>query len=389
MRDAIWFRTLEPSHRAALLASDPLPRTAGIVVVGAGLVGLCTAAALRRRGERNIVVLERGEVCGEASGASAGGLWPAHESRTLGEPELAARADELHRRLRAEFPCDYMPSGLVSLLAPADLPRARQRVASARRAGFAADLIEAGDVVTREPGLRHQGPALHFPEDGSLHPLKLAAGLVAWLRAHGVRICLGTRVARTEPDGSAVETDRGGVAAAAVAVTAGAWTPLLTGLLGWEPPIRPVRGTLVATEPQVAGTIRSIVIGPRYYYWQLGCGPLAGGGSEEDVGFRRGVDERVVEDIRAELGTLFPGLCGLRISCRWSGFRPRCADGQPVIGRVPGLQRVYVAAGHFRKGILLAPLSGELLADEILEGRLWPAAATFRPDRFAGAERPM
>ncbi len=385
MRDAIWSRTLSPASRETLLASDALPATADVVVVGAGLVGLCTALALRRRGIRGVAVVDRTSVCGESTGASAGGLWPGHECLTLATPEVARKARDLHAALREEFDCDYVRSGLLLLLGDGEAERGLRRAEQTRQAGFAAELLSGAELTACEPLLAHAGAAIRFPDDGSIHPLKLAARIVEWLRRNGVRICLNQEVLAIVPDPPAVTTSGGRTAAGSIVVAAGAWTPLLTAMLGWHPPISPIRGTLLATGEQRRHTLRSIVVGRRYYYWQLACGPLAGGGSEEDVGFREGVSDAVERDIRREWDELFPSLSGLRFSSRWSGFRPYCKDMHPVIGRVPGRSGVFVSAGHFRKGILLAPLSGELLADEVVDNRLWNAARAFRPDRFPRA----
>lgn len=382
MRDAIWSRTLPADSRATLLASDPLPRAVDVAIIGAGLVGLCVAWELHRRKAGRLLVLDRGSVCGGASGASAGGLWPGHECFTLGSPEIARRSAACHAQLRAEFACDYVPSGLLALYPGQERDKARARVEGSAAAGFEAELLDERQLRECEPLLDHRGVAARFPGDGSLHPLKLAAALVRRLRADGVRICLGAGGARIDSPDGAVVTERGRIDAGTVVVAAGAWTPELTRLLGWEPPIRPIRGTLLSTEARPAGTVRSVVVGPRYYYWQLACGPLAGGGSEEDVGFAEGVDGAVAASVRAEFDRLFPALSGVPFTCRWSGFRPFSEDLQPVVGRVPGHARIYVSAGHFRKGILLAPLSGELLADEILANRRWAPAASFRPERF-------
>ena len=356
-----------------------------MVVVGAGLVGLCAALSLRRRGVSRIVVVDRTSVCGEATGASAGGLWPGHECLTLASPKLTRRASDLHVELRQEFACDYVPSGLLLLLDETESSAAIERVERTRRAGFEAELLSGRQLAECEPRLGRVGAALRFPGDGSLHPLKLAAAMTQWLRRNGVRICLGEEVHQLESAGLAVSTSGGRTSAGAIVVAAGAWTPMLTKLLGWAPPIRPIRGTLLATDAQDPSTLRSVVVGRRYYYWQLACGPLAGGGSEEDVGFLEGVNEAIAGDIRREFGKLFPTLRDSRFTSRWSGFRPHCADMHPVIGRVPGQTNVYVSAGHFRKGILLAPLSGEVLADEMLEDHLWAPAEAFRPDRFPPA----
>ena len=345
-------------------------------------MGLCAAHSLRRRGVRRIAVVDRTSVCGESSGASAGGLWPSHECLTLPSPAVAREASDCHRRLRRQFECDHVPSGLLELVDEAGESRALDRVRRTREAGFAADLLRAGELAACEPSLRHSGPAIRFPGDGSIHPLKLAAGLAEWLRRNGVAICLNEEVTAIAASPLSVETRGGRMSAGTVVVAAGAWTPLLTGMLGWSPPIRPIRGTLLATEAVPARTLRSVVIGRRYYYWQLAAGPVAGGGSEEDVGFREGVSPAVATAVRREWARLFPSLDGLRFTCSWSGFRPFCPDLLPIIGGVPGRPGVFVSAGHFRRGILLAPLSGELLAGEMLDRRRRDAGAAFRPERF-------
>ena len=388
MRDTVWSRTLATAQREELLASDTLPAVADVVVVGAGLVGLCAALSLRRRGAGRVVVLDRGAVCSEASGASAGGLWPAHECLSMVCPEVARRAAGMHTRLREEFPCDYVSSGLLEPVAGEQAAAAAERANRIRRAGFRAEMLGAADVQGLEPQLCHAGPALHCPDDGSIHPLRLAAAISSWLRSRGVRICLGERVERVSRGGTAVLARGSRIEAGAVVIAAGAWTPLLTRVLGWSPPIRPVRGVLMATEAFLPGTLRTVVVGDRYYYWQLARGPLAGGGSEEEVGFERGVSPQIAADIERDWAERFPELAGVSFSARWSGFRPRCDDLHPVIGRVPGGGRAYVSAGHFRKGILLAPLSGELLAREMAGEDPWEPARAMRPGRFPPHDPP-
>lgn len=343
--------------------------------------------SLRRRGVRKIVVIDRGAICGEATGASAGGLWPAHECLTLASAEIARRAWDTQLGLLEQFPCDFVPSGLLSLVDEAGTDRPAGRVAETRAAGFEARLLQPAELRDVEPALGHPGPAIHYPSDGSIHPLKLAAGIVSWLRRKGVAICTGQRVTAVDAAGSLTLGAAGQVQAGAAVISAGAWTPLLTAVLDWEPPIRPIRGVLLASETQANRTLRTVVVAKPYYYWQLGCGPVAGGGSEEDVGFQSGVSERVAQDIRRDWARLFPSLAGTAFPCSWFGFRPYCSDMQPVIGRVPGTRSVYASAGHFRKGILLSPLSGELLADEIVDGRPPALAEAFRPDRFARIDR--
>ena len=384
--DSVWFRTLPRESREALSVSSELPRSAEVVVVGAGMIGLCSALSLARRGVRDIAVVERGEVCAESTGASAGGIWLAHEHLNRGiDAAHALRGRELFAQLDEEFDFDYVRSGLLKPAAAVSVEDARRAVARTRAAGLEAEWISGSAVREIEPRLDYSGGAFFFPGDGSIHPAKLAVALVGHLRERGTRICLATAVSSIGK--GRVETNRGSISTPAVVVTAGAWTPLLTRLLGWEPPIRPIRGTLLAWPAQPAKTLRAVTFGRRFYYWQTACGPLAGGGSEDDIGFKAGVDEAAAAAIESEFQTLFPSLASLPAAYGWSGFRPFCADLNPVVGAVPGHEGVYVAAGHFRRGIQLGPLTGELLAEEIVAGKPAPGAAAFRPERFGRAPR--
>lgn len=386
MSDSVWFRTLPHEARRALSLSEQLPRSAEVVVIGAGLIGLCSALALLRRGVNNIVLVERGEVCAESTGASAGGIWLAHEYLNAGVSAAhAVRGQELFAQLDEEFDFDYLRGGLLEPRESISIEDARKAVARTREAGLQAEWVSGSAVREIEPLLDYEGGSFFFPGDGSVHPAKLAAALVGYLRSRRVRICLATAV--TAIAEGAVKTNRGSIAAPTIVVTAGAWTPLLTRLLGWDPPIRPIRGTLLAYPAQPSKTLRTVTIGRRFYYWQLACGPIAGGGSEDDIGFRPGVDKATLAAIQNEFETLFPSLAGMPVACSWSGFRPFCKDLNPVVGAVPGYAGVYVAAGHFRRGIQLGPLTGELLADEIVSGKPAPGGGAFRPERFGRTAR--
>lgn len=358
-----------------------MPRTADVVIVGAGIIGLCSALSLVRRGAKNIVIVERGGICGESTGASAGGIWLAHEcfSGRVGAMH-AARSRELFAQLDEQFDLDFAKGGLLEPDDSATEVEARKQIEVTRSAGFQAEWISGSEIQELEPNLDYHGGAYFFPGDGSIHPAKLAASVVRYLRDCGVCVCLDCEVSSIET--GRLETSAGAISARTIVVTAGAWTPLITRLLGWEPPIRPIRGTLISYPVQAPRTLRSVVLGRHFYYWQLACGPIAGGGSEHDIGFERGVDDAVVKAIHSDFQSLFPDLATLAVECTWSGFRPRCEDQNPVIGAVPGHDRVYVAAGHFRSGIQLGPLTGELLAEEIVSGKVDSGATAFRPERF-------
>ncbi len=387
MRDSIWFRTLRSDDSLVLERSDALPDSADVVIIGSGLIGLAAAFYLVEAGVRDVCVIDRGSILGEASGANAGGLWPSHEALSLGPlAPLAQKSLALYQGLAERFDFDRTRRGSLELVEnAADLDKARRRTSDLITAGCAAELLSETQLREAEPALAEgRSGAIFLPDDGQANPAKLAAAWVRRIREAGGRVCSGVDALRP---GATIETSRGAVAAGRTVVAAGAWTPLVTAALGWKPPIRPVRGALLALASQPSRVLRHTVLGERFYWWQLEAGYVAGGGSEEQVGFERRQDEAILGAIRADLERLFPALADQPTLCSWYGFRPHCADMAPAIGPVPGAQRVWVSAGHFRRGVLLAPISGKIIADLIVDGVSADALPELSPDRFGSAVR--
>ncbi len=364
--DTVWSRTLSSRDREALSASDAMPTTAETVIVGAGLVGLAVADALVESGHRDVCVVDRVGPAGEASGANAGGLWFSQQGPELGPVgELAHLSNELYSAIGERFACDLTRRGVLELLySDEQQAGAGERLRAIQAAGFRGERLTPEDLRRVEPELAIRAGALFCPDDGQVHPTKLAAGWVRELRAAGVKICRGVEVVEL---GKPLRTSAGVLHAERIVLTAGAWTALLTKALGWEPPIRPVRGALLAL-PAGPRRLHHTVMAGRYYYWQLEDGQIAGGGSEERVGFEPGVRSETLADIRAEMGGHFPFLVRQPTEVAWHGFRPYCEDAMPVIGAAPGRDDLFVAAGHFRKGVMLAPATGAVIAD-LVSGR--------------------
>jgi glycine oxidase len=364
----LWFQTISAEERAVLSSSDPAPPSTEVLILGAGLIGLAAAWYLAEAGVSGICVFDPHSPVSGASGANAGGLWFAQQSPELGPlVPLAKESSRLYDRLPEALGSDFdlRRTGLLELLCgPSDC------VAVVRAAGFRAERLSPEELPALEPALAPQPyGAVLYPDEGQLNPVKLGLALVRALRRRGVKICTNEPNSRRPSAGITV-------------VASGAWTPQVTKLLGWEPPIRPLRGQLLATEPLPRGAIRHTVLGPRFYYWQLVQGYFAGGGTVEDVGFTPGTNPEDLAAIRAEMNSLFPLVRCTPTFCAWSGFRPFCEDLRPVIGRVPGQERVFVAAGHFKKGVMLAPVTGKILADLITAGRTDLPIAPVDPARF-------
>jgi glycine/D-amino acid oxidase-like deaminating enzyme len=379
MHESIWFQTIDTADLEALRASDPLPNSAGVVVVGSGLIGLSTAYYLTEAGHKNVCVIDRGLAMGEASGANAGGLWFAQQSPELGSvSSLAKTSSRLYDELGSRFSFDLERCGLLDLAfeesAEADSP-----LSAVRDAGFRVEKLSGKETRSLEPGLGiTPAGAFYYPDEGHVHPAKLGAAWVRHLRSAGVRICLNCEVARLQPK---VETNQGSIEAETLVIASGAWTPLVTSALGWRPPIKPLRGTLLALE-SMPKTLHHTLNGQTYYFSQLPSGPLIGGGSVDDVGFEQGVEATTVDSIRQEMNRLVPAAATRPTAYAWSGFRPYIEDLKPVIGRVPGQKKVFVAAGHFKKGVMMAPVTGKIIADLITQGKTELNIAALDPGRF-------
>ena len=381
MQDSIWFRTLPRELRDTLQQSEELPEEAEVVIVGAGMAGLMTAYYLTEAGVGDIWVIDRSTALGEASGSNAGGLWYAQQSPEMGPlAALVAKTAELYDELGERFDFDLRKPGMLQLFFTAkEAARRSAIVKEVRQAGYRAESVSPKQIGELEPTLgKDTKGAVYYPDEGRLHPARLAGNLARYLREKEVRFALGVKVESIAPE---IETAQGSLAAGTTVLTTGAWTPLLTAALGWKPPIKPMRGTLLAIEP-MRQTLRHTVMTPNYYYWQLSEGHIAGGGSVEDVGFRRGAEEETVSAIRSELNELIPSVARRSEACRWSGFRPYCEDSKPVIGAVPGQDNMFVGAGHFKKGIMMAPVTGKILADLVTEGKTKLGIKSLNPGRF-------
>ena len=276
MQDSIWFRTLPRELRDSLQQSEELPEEAEVVIVGAGIVGLMTAYYLTEAGVGDIWVLDRGTVLGEASGSNAGGLWFAQQSPEMGPlASLVSKTAELYEELSERFDFDLRKPGMLQLFFTAKEAAGRAALVKAvKKAGFRAESVSSKQIGELEPTLgRNAKGAVYYPDEGRLHPARLAGNLARYLREKEVRFSLGVPVESLQPQ---IETAQGAVSAGATVITTGAWTPLLTEPLGWKPPIKPMRGTLLAIEP-MRQTIRHTLMTPNYYYWQLTEGHIAGG----------------------------------------------------------------------------------------------------------------
>lgn len=363
-----------------------------VVVVGGGVIGCAVARHLALRGAR-VTVLERGEPGAEASRAAAGMLSPLAEA---GEPgaflDLLLRAREgfpaYAAALREETGVEvgYSDVGTLFLaLTEADEREMERRLAWQSAAGLPVQRLTAEEALALEPGITHDVRwALRFPGDHQVDNRELTRALLEAAVVGGAEVRAGIGVDRLAWAGgrlAGVELETGErVEADAVVVAAGCWAGRLGGLP--RPlPVLPVQGQMmaVAVDPQ---RLRHTVDSPRCYLVPRADGRLIVGATVERGVWRKAVTPAGICSLARGATEIAPWLADLPIVETWSGLRPGTPDDLPVLGPDPEIPNLFYATGHFRNGILLAPLTGEIIGEAVLGGNAGVDLAPFSIARF-------
>jgi glycine oxidase len=364
-----------------------------VVIIGAGVMGCAAALSLGERGARALV-LERAVPGAEASSVAAGILGPSLEAESDG-PALAVarRSLALHASLAEKLrDCTGVDVGfrktgaLMLAKTDAELAALEAKHAFLARRDLRADLLDAHGAREAEPALNPELlGALSLPDEAQLEPPRLLRALAIAAEQAGARFRVGATVRRVVvDDGRVVGVDLGDevLPAARVIVAAGSWTSLLPGLDVGSDVIFPVRGQIAHCETR-APILRRIVFGAGGYVVPRPDGRALVGATAERVGFRREVTLGGLERMAAIARGIAPSLLDAPFVEARVSFRPATPDGLPLVGRT-SVEGLFVTSGHYRNGILLAPLSGELIADLLDDRADDEALALFDPRRFGG-----
>ncbi len=373
-----------------------------VAVVGAGVIGLSIALELRARGAE-VAVYDRGVEVGAGVTIRAAGMlgaafeWAAEdEQRSLAAlarhsgmlwPDFAARVERL-----GGGPVEYSKEGALVIARTASETEWLETLAAACQArGLPVSRLTTAQLTQREPAFTGQARgALLLPDDRQVDPALLLQRLGAALSRSGVALKFGRHVERIVggqqflmPDGE--RFDRVVLATGIQNIPAfvgprGA--PLPTGV---ATPI-PVKGQMLALAPVAGGPrhvihTRDVYIAPKSRWTLVGSTVERGRADTE-------VDPAAIARLRAKAAELAGVLADAPEVSAWAGVRPTTPDDAPMIGQtaIPG---VAAALGHYRNGILLAPATAEIIADQIIDGKVSPLAAAFDPGRFDnGAEAP-
>jgi len=369
-----------------------MPKPADVVVVGGGVVGSAVAWALTREGLA-VTLLERDAIAAQASGAAAGMLTPSPEASDDGPFLRLARASlglfpswcEALREGSGVDP-EFETSGSLHVAkSPDESERIRERARRLVTPG--AEWLDARAAREAAPGLGEAiAGALWSPGDAHVRSPLFTRACATAAGQLGARIETGvaaTGLRRTGARITGVLTTAGERAAGCVVLCTGAWLPECAAWLGARAliPIEPVRGQILSLEAPEP-PLRTIVFGGGVYLVPKRDHSVVVGATQERVGFDCRVTAEGVAQLLTAAPGLLPALARSTFRSAWAGLRPATPDHLPLVGTLPGVEGLVLAAGHFRNGVLLAPITAQLVAD-LVRGKVLPAEArALRPGRF-------
>ncbi len=373
-------------------------RPPDVAIVGAGVIGLAIGWRAARRGLQ-VTMIERGEPGAGTSRVAAGMIAPIAEAAPSEQPllKLALASAEAYPGFVVELAHEsaldpgYLSCGTLMTARDADEAQALAREQAMReRLGLAVRRLTASQARALEPALAptFRG-ALEFADDRAVDPRRLTAALASAFTRAGGELVRG-EVRAVELAGDVVEgvalADGGRVACAQVVIAAGPWSGAIGGLPApARIPLRPVKGQILRLrDPDGPGLLTRVLRMQPGYVVPRGDGRYVLGATMEERGFDTRVTAGPVFELLRDAIELVPGLAELELEELAAGTRPGTPDNLPVLGRsaVAGL---HWATGHFRHGILLAPVTAELLLAELCDEPRSELARAFAPERFAGA----
>lgn len=352
---------------------------ADVAVVGGGVIGLAAAWRARQRG-LDVVVVDRGDLGMGTSRAAAGMLAPVAEADAQERELLAANLESARRwpafaaELRDATGIDVGYRACGALLIGRDRDEAehveRER-ALRERLGLRVERLLGSQARRLEPALAPSlRLALELPDDHAVEPVRVVEALVEACRASGVHLRPGVAV----DDLAALPAER-------VVIAAGAWAAQLGPV-----PVRPVKGqALRLRDPAGPGLCDHVLRYEGGYLVPRGDGRYYLGATVEEQGFDASITALGVYELLREAAEVVPGILELEVEEHFAGFRPGTPDNAPIIGADAADERLVWATGHYRNGILLCPVTADLVAALLTgEGEAPPPA--FRPGRFAPAK---
>ena len=368
-----------------------------VLVIGGGIIGCAAALALVEK-DLQITVIERGPrdraARGPEGSSAAAGILGAQLEGLHGDNPLSRLCLLSRDRYAAWIAAITAQSGHDVEMREAGVTRValdalslralEQETAWQERAGYRVEHLDAAGVRAIEPAIAPDVlGAVRFPDDHRIDPPALMAALRLAAARADVTFRGGATVSRVlvrDGRASGVVLDDGAVIPAdAVVIAAGSWSSLIGETSLPPDAVQPARGQIIELHVD-APVVRGVLEAADCYLSPRDDGRLLLGSTVELVGFREGATASAVRDLLSAALRLVPALHDATVSRTWAGFRPKTPDDRPLIGTV-GIEGLVIATGHFRNGVLLAPITGEIVAALLTGGDLPVDIAPFAPRR--------
>lgn len=369
---------LHPNSRPYRSFTIACVKTWDVIIIGGGIIGLSLAITLRKRGA-TVLVVERGKPGREASYA-AGGMLVECSPEVLEPLQPLATASarmypEFAHELQVEsgISVDLRDVGTIVFPPPAHVHERR---------GFTTESVFPAPLAELEPSLANPKRPAFYLRERSVDPRALSAAAAKTAKVRGVDFSSGDPVRAVNPsNGGAVRvtTAKTSFHSLRVVNCAGCWSGQIP---PYRLPTRPVKGQMLCLVMQPRNLLKHVVRSPEVYLIPRSDGRLLVGATVEEAGFDKRTDVATIQRLHRTALDLVPSLREAKILEDWAGLRPGSPDNLPILGHT-SLPGCYVATGHFRDGILLAPISAQVMADVVEGHNCGYDLTAFSPSRFA------
>jgi D-hydroxyproline dehydrogenase subunit beta len=378
-------------------------RSPDAIVIGAGVVGACSALALTNAGLK-VLVIDRGPVASGTTGAGEGNILVSDKEPSP-ELTLALRSRDAWFELNTDIGGGFeleAKGGIVVSRNEKGIADLKKLAALQRADGIDAQEVDGRALLKLEPHLSSSVEfGVLYPQDAQCQPMLAAAQIMRAVRKRGGVFVQGENVVSIDSINGAViglTTDKSKYSSPIVINATGTWAGEVAKLAGSDLPIMPRRGFILVTAPAPkmvhhkvydADYVANVASGDADLQSSAvvegtASGTILIGASRERVGFKNDLDVSILRQLARQAISLFPVLENIQLLRAYRGFRPYAPDHLPVIGEDAKVKGLWHAAGHEGAGIGLAPATGELISKLITGNKPFMDATPFSPARFQG-----